>query len=143
MTRVRSPWPPERAFAYMADLRNFAEWDPGVKASRQVEGEGPKLGSSYDVTVAGVGRDLTLRYELNEFVEGKQFVATAESSTLTSVDTVSVVAEGDGSIVTYDAELTLNGILSLGDIFLRLAFRRIGDRAAAGMRKALEGEDAG
>ena len=111
MTRVRSPWPPERAFAYMADLRNFAEWDPGVKASRQVE--------------------------------GKQFVATAESSTLTSVDTVSVVAEGDGSIVTYDAELTLNGILSLGDIFLRLAFRRIGDRAAAGMRKALEGEDAG
>lgn len=143
VTRVRTPWPTEKAFAYMADLRNFAEWDPGVNASVQVEGNSPSLGATYDVTVASIGRDLTLRYELTQYVDGERLTATAKSSTLTSVDTVEVAPEGDGSIVTYDAELTLNGILSVGDVFLRLAFGRIGDRAAAGMRTALAGEDAG
>jgi len=28
---VRSPKPADEAFAYMADLSNFAEWDPGVE----------------------------------------------------------------------------------------------------------------
>ena len=31
VTTVRTSWAPEVAFGYMADLRNFAEWDPGVR----------------------------------------------------------------------------------------------------------------
>ena len=34
MTRVRTDMAPSEAFAYMADLRNFAEWDPGVTSRR-------------------------------------------------------------------------------------------------------------
>ena len=33
VTKVRTPRSVEDAFAYMADLRNFAEWDPGVTAA--------------------------------------------------------------------------------------------------------------
>jgi len=44
-------------------------------------------------------------------------------------------------VVTYDAILTLRGPLGLFDPLLRLAFGRIGDRAAAGMRKALRGTE--
>lgn len=61
---------------------------------------------------------------------------------LTSDDTVIVEADGEGSIVTYDAELRLNGLLRFGDIGLRLVFGGIGDRAAAGMRRVLDGTDA-
>ena len=39
--------------------------------------------------------------------------------------------------MTYDATLTLNRPLGLFDPLLRLAFRRIGDRAAAGLKRVL------
>ena len=51
----------------------------------------------------------------------------------------SVEASGDGSLVTYDADLQLRGVLRIGDPLLALGFGRIGDRAAAGLRDALEG----
>lgn len=34
-TKLRTPLSAEQAFAYMADLRNFAEWDPGVRRVTQ------------------------------------------------------------------------------------------------------------
>ena len=37
VTTVRTPRPPAEAFAYLADLGNFAEWDPGVTAALLVE----------------------------------------------------------------------------------------------------------
>ena len=67
-------------------------------------------------------------------------MARAESRLLTSLDTITVVGDGTGSIVTYDAELTLNGLLGLTDPILGLAFKRIGDRAATGLIEALDGE---
>ena len=50
--------------------------------------------------------------------------------------------EGTGSVVAYDAELRLNGPLAILDLGLRLVFGRIGDRAAAGLRRSLRGEHA-
>ena len=44
--------------------------------------------------------------------------------------------------MTYDADLRLNGLLRIGDLGLRLVFDRIGDRAAAGLRRVLEGRRA-
>jgi len=35
----------EDAFTYMSDLRNFAEWDRGIKKVVQVKGDGPGLGA--------------------------------------------------------------------------------------------------
>ena len=124
----------------MADLRNFAEWDPGVTGVEQVEGEGGGADSVFDVTVKAVPRPLTLRYRTLDHQAPDRVLVRAESKMLTSVDEVVVEADGGGSIVTYDAELTLNGALRLLDPALGLVFGGIGDRAAAGMRKALEGE---
>jgi hypothetical protein len=49
--------------------------------------------------------------------------------------------EGDTRIVTYDAELQLKSVLKVADPLLGLAFRRIGDRAAVGLRRVLEGTE--
>ncbi len=43
-------------------------------------------------------------------------------------------------VVTYDAELKLNGLLGLADPLLGLSFNRIGDRAATGLVRALDGK---
>lgn len=140
VTTVRTGMTPQEAFAYLADLRNFAEWDPGVKAVRQVEGSGGGPGAVFDVTVAGVGRDLTLRYVTEEHDAPHNLLVVARSAIFTSIDRITVEPDGTGSVVTYDADLRLNGVLRLGDLGLRLVFGVIGDRAAAGLRRALDGQ---
>ena len=120
--------------------------DPVVELLR---GDEPELGAQYDVTVKSVGRPLVLRYELTAFEAPRLLVARAESRWLTSLDRITITpddgadeAEDDNdsrSIVTYDAELTLNGPLGLADPLLAKGFTGIGDRAAAGLIRALDG----
>ena len=145
VTSVRSPLSPEAAFAYMADLRHFAEWDPGVRAVEQVVGDGGADGAEFAVTVAGPGRDLLLRYKITEFHPSHELVAVATTKTLRSTDRITVRAAGndpaEGSVVTYDADLRLLGALKFFDLGLRLVFGRIGDRAAAGLRRVLDGTE--
>ena len=137
VTTVRSAKTPREAFAYMADLRNFAEWDPGVKAVRQVEGSGGGPDAVFDVTVVAPGPDLTLRYVTEEHDAPRNLLVVARSSVFTSIDRITVEPDGTGSVITYDADLRLNGVLRVGDLGLRLVFGQIGDRAAAGLRRVL------
>ncbi len=58
LVRIRSPKSPAEAFAYMANLTNFAEWDPGVTRVEQMKGEGPGQSAEYDVTVKGLRVDV-------------------------------------------------------------------------------------
>lgn len=140
ITKVRTDRPADEVFPYLADLRNFAEWDPGVRRVAQVEGDGAGPDAVFDVTVAGVGRDLTLRYRTVEYAPPRSLLVLAESTLFTSEDRITVEAEDGGCVVTYDADLRLNGVLRLADPGLRLVFGRIGDRAAAGLRQALDGQ---
>jgi carbon monoxide dehydrogenase subunit G len=135
VTKVRTALSPQDAFAYMADLRNFAEWDPGVKKVVQVTGNGGGPATSFDVTVSGT----TLRYVTREFQAPVNLLVVAESGTLVSTDRVTVEAVEGGSVVIYDADLRLKGVLRLADPLLKLAFGRIGGRAASGLRTALAG----
>jgi len=133
--RIRTDWPVEESFAYLADLTNFADWDPGVASSVQVVGDGPAVGSEYDVEASGS----TLRYIVDVYDAPHRVRAHARNRWLTSVDTITVAAAGLGSVVTYDADLRLHGILRLGDPLLMAIFHRIGDRAADGLRQRLHG----
>jgi hypothetical protein len=140
VVHVRSPKPPGESFAYMADLSNFVEWDPGVVEVEQTEGDGAGPEAVFDVVVKGFRGPLTLHYRTTDYDPPTSVVARAESRRLTSLDTITVRGDGTGSVVTYDAELKLNGILGLADPLLRLSFKRIGDRAAEGLIRALDGE---
>ena len=137
VTTVRSAKTPQEAFAYMADLGNFVEWDPGVKAVRQVEGSGGGPDAVFEVTVVAPGPDLTLRYVTEEHDAPHNLLVVARSMVFTSIDRITVEPDGTGSLVTYDADLRLNGVLRVGDLGLRLVFGQIGDRAAAGLRRVL------
>jgi carbon monoxide dehydrogenase subunit G len=139
-TTVRTSLSEDAAFAYMADLRNFEQWDPGVQRATQVEGDGGGPGASFDVTVDAPGKGLTLRYETIEYDAPTTVVVRAASTLFTSLDRIEVEPDGDGALVTYDAELTLNGPLRLFDLALRPIFDRIGGRADAGLQRALDGE---
>ena len=141
-TSVRTSWSATQAFEYLSDLEHFADWDPGVKRSVQVLGSGAGLGSAYDVTVAGAGRDITMRYETVAFEPSRRIEVRAETATLLSVDVMTFVEDATGCVATYDADLSLKGPLRLVNPVLGLVFNRIGDRAAVGLRRALEGTTA-
>lgn len=138
VTTVRTQMSPAEAFEYMADLRNFAEWDPGVKKVVQVTGDGGGAGAEFDVTVSGT----TLRYRTEVHHPTNELLVVAKSRMLTSTDKVTIVSDHGATLVTYDAELRLNSVLGLADPLLKPAFKRIGDRAAAGLRRVLDGTDA-
>ena len=66
-------------------------------------------------------------------------MAEAHTTFFRSYDIIEVSERSDGCDVTYDATLELNGILGIADFGLRLFFDKIGDKAAAGMVKVLDG----
>ena len=139
-TTVRTDRSPEDAFTFMSDLRNFENWDPGVESATQVVGEGGGPDSTFDVVVAAPGKGLTLRYVTTEYEAPRRVIVRAESKLFTSLDRIDVEPDGTGSLVTYDAELTLNGPLGWFDLALRPIFDRIGGRADHGLQQALDGD---
>lgn len=139
-TTIRTDRSADDAFAFMSNLRNFQDWDPGVKEATQVVGDGGGPEAEFDVVVDAPGKGMTLRYVTTEYQAPKRVVVRAESSLLTSLDRIDVAADGTGSRVTYDAELTLNGPLRVLDIALKPLFDRIARRADQGLQHALDGQ---
>ncbi len=139
VTSVATPMSAASAFAYMADVTHFVEWDPGVKRAVRVAGDGAGVGTAYDLTVQAGGTTV-MRYEVKEYAPPRRILLVSRTTFLTSVDEIRVQESGSGCIVTYDAKLTLNGLLGVFDPLLRLAFRLIGDRAASGLRRVLSGK---
>jgi carbon monoxide dehydrogenase subunit G len=139
-TSIRTPLPSAEAFEYMADLRNFEEWDPGVQRVTQITGDGAGPGATFDVVVDAPGGGMTLRYETTDFDDARRVVVEARSRMFTSIDQIDVTDDGGSTVVTYDAALELNGVLKVFDVILRPVFARIGGRAEGGLLRVLEGQ---
>ena len=136
-TTVSSTLSAQEAFRFMANFENVASWDPGVtEASSKDEGD-VAIGTSFTVVSKFLGLKTPLVYRVVEFEPESRIRLVAETATLRSDDEIIVSALGEGSSVTYNADLNLRGALRLADRLLGLAFRTIGDRARDGLRKAL------
>lgn len=140
-TTQTTGWDPDTAFAWMADLRHLAVWDPSIRSSDQVVGDGPGPGAEYDVTVHAAGGDRTMRYRIEEWEpEARRLLAVSETPVLTSYDRISVeTVEGHDhpTAVTYDADLVMKGPAKVADPLVALGFDRMGDQAAAGLADVL------
>jgi len=138
-TTQTTGWDADTAFAWMADLRHLADWDPSIESSAQVEGDGPGPGAEYDVSVQAAGGVRTMRYRVEEFEPAeRRLLAVSETPVLTSYDRISVEAVGEGGVaVTYDADLVMTGPAKLADPVVALGFRKMGDEAAAGLADVL------
>lgn len=138
-TSIHSSKSADEAFAYMSDLRNFDEWDPGTVSAVQAVGSEPGLGAEYDLSVKGPVGNLAFRYVTTGFDRPRRFVVKGTNRFFTSIDTITVESNGSGSIVEYHAELLLNGPLAVFDKLLGKGFQGPGDKAAAGLERVLDG----
>jgi hypothetical protein len=141
--RIRSPKKPSEVFDYLADLRNFAQWDPGVTRARQLEGSGGGPDAVFEVSVKALVGTLELRYETVSYIAPESVRVVAKSAKFTSDDTISVTADPAGCVVTYDAQLHFNGRLGSLDFAHRPLFNRIARKAGEGLVRTLDGERLG
>lgn len=134
---VRSAWSVDRTFEYMADLRNFEHWDPGVKAVHQSNGAGASADATFVVTVGGVLRDIVLTYETIEYRPPQRVSVRARNGVLESLDEIDVQAVEGGCEVTYQAALNFRGLWRPLNPLLGLVLKRIVERAANGLREVV------
>lgn len=135
---VEAELPPGRAFEYLSDFSTTEEWDPGVVRAERVD-EGPVgEGSEFHVVASFLGRDSALTYRVVEFAPPAAVTLRGENATVVSLDRITFERRrGGGTTITYDADLRLKSVLRILDPMLALVFRRVGDRALAGLRRTL------
>jgi len=139
-TSFSSPTPAEAAFDYLSRFSSAAGWDPGVVEARDLTADPVGLGSAFEIVSSFLGRKVSLRYEIVEFDAPRRVVLQAENSSIRSTDTISIEPGGDGStLVSYDAVLEPRGLAIAMTPLFAVLFRRIGDRAADGLRVSVDG----
>jgi hypothetical protein len=141
---VTAPGSPTEVFEYLADFSSTAEWDPGVSEAWRLTGEPLRSGARFHVVAGFLGRRVALEYRTVQIDPPRLVVLRAETAALTSEDTIVVrPLPGGGAEVAYEATLRPRGALRLADPLLGLLFRRIGNRAKAGLAAHLAGRARG
>lgn len=139
VTSIDSPRDPDDLFAYLSDFSNAKEWDPGVVDATR-DGTGPvAVGSEFRLVAKFMGRETPLTYVVTVLDPPRSVTFRGENASVVSLDTITFEPHGEGTRVTYDADLKLKGPARLADPFLKLVFKRIGDAAAAGLQEHLHG----
>jgi len=134
---VTTPRPRPQAFAYVADFTKVAEWDPGIRSSVRVAGDGG-VGTRYEVGATFAGRVVPMTYEVIEHAVPSRIVLRGLAATVEAVDTISFedLATG-GTRVTYQADFTLKGGLRRFAFLMKPLFTRLGRKAIGGLGEAL------
>ena len=137
---ITTPLPIGTVFAYLADFSNAPEWDPGTTSSEPRTGLGPRVGQMYDLVVTWGSRTLDMTYEITALEVDRHIVLEGTGSTTKAVDTMTFSPNVDGgTIVTYEADIRLRGLLKLAEPFLGKKFVELGDEAERGLITALAG----
>jgi carbon monoxide dehydrogenase subunit G len=129
---------PDEAYRYVADFTTVTEWDPGMAESRLVGGEAGSAGAVYDVVALFRGSRVPFRYRIAEAEPGRRLRFEGEGAKARSTDEIVFAPAGDGTRLTYRAELTMKGIYRLAEPFLGGTFDAMGRKAMAGLKTRLD-----
>ena len=128
--------PLDAVFGYLPDFTTTTDWDPGTVTTVRRHGNGG-VGTTYLNTSTFLGRTTQLTYVVDELVDQELIRLRGENKTVIAVDTMTFRPVASGTEVTYTAEFTFKGPSRIAAPLLKPAFKRLGNRAEAGMRKAL------
>lgn len=124
------------AFHYVGDFGNVDRWDPGVaSASKATAGEA-SVGTAYDVVLSG-GREMKMTYVITEHEPGRKIVLKGTGARVAAIDVIDFVDEGEGTLITYTADLSLTGVARFVEPLMRGRFAKIGEQAGIGLRRWL------
>ena len=131
---------PGEVFAYLSDFTTTTEWDPGTVRTTLDTGTGG-VGTRYRNVSRFMGRQTELTYEVTEHEAPTRLQLRGENRTVVAHDTITLTpSSGGGTQVTYRARFVFKGVARLIAPLTATAFRRLGDRAAVGLRSALDAQ---
>jgi Polyketide cyclase / dehydrase and lipid transport len=128
--------PLKAVFDYLSDFTTTTDWDPGTVITMREHGNGG-VGTTYVNTSRFLGRTTWLTYLVEELADQQLIRLRGENKTVIAVDTMTFRSVDAGTEVTYTAELTFKGPSRFIAPLLKPAFERLGNKAEAGMREAL------
>lgn len=134
---VTTDWTPEQAFAYLADARNFAEWDPGTERSTLENAATPGPGATYAVQVHVGPPTITLHYLTVRHEPPHRVTLRAVHPTMELVDDITVDVVDGVTTVTYDATVGLRGVARVLGPLIDRGFRKTAEKGANGLRARL------
>jgi carbon monoxide dehydrogenase subunit G len=94
-------------------------------------------GTEFRLLASFLGRKIPLTYRVVEYDPPSAVTFRGESSTVVSLDRITFEPSERGTRITYDADLALKGPFKLAGPLLGVAFKRVGARALAGLRKTV------
>ncbi len=134
---IDTPREREDVFAYISDFSSTQEWDPGVVEAERCSEAAVGEGTEFRLVAEFLGRKTPITYRIVEYDPPRAVTFRGENASVISNDRITFEALGEGTRITYDAELLLKGPLRLADPLLGLVFHRVGDRALAGLKHKL------
>ncbi|MDQ2676213.1 MAG: SRPBCC family protein [Actinomycetota bacterium] len=132
--------PAEEVYDYMADFTSVEKWDDTVTEAKRIGNQPPGKGARFSVTVKLAGRENTLEYETIEAERPSRLLLRADTGSVVSLDEITVREVAAGTELVYDARLEPKGLVKVADPVLSLLFKRLGDNAAKGLARELDGE---
>jgi len=129
--------PVDDVFRYVADFSHAAEWDPGIAESRALTDGPVRKGSEFEVVAVFRGSRQTFHYVVTELEQDRRVVLEGDGAKASSIDTVTFDAAGEGTRLTYEADLRLKGARRVAEPFLRGTMERMGDDALSGLKSVL------
>ena len=127
---------PRLVINYLTDFAHAEEWDPGTERCTRNDAGPIIVGSSWHNVskVAGVQTELT--YTLRELSDDRLvFVGVNDSAT--STDTISVRPSGEGSTLTYRADIEMHGLSRFAAPAIKLVFEKVAHDTEAQMTEVL------
>lgn len=128
--------PPERVIEYLKDFVHATEWDPGTEECTQTTPGPVAVGTQWHnkSKIAGVSTELT--YTLEKLADDT-LVFVGRNDTATSTDTITVVPQGGGSEITYEAVIEMKGAAKVASPLVKLVFEKIGSDTEDDMTKVI------
>lgn len=136
--QINTALPLDRAFAFIADFANAAQWDPGVATSER-SGTGPVgVGARYRLGVRLRGKVSPMDYVITGFEPSRRVVVTGTGSGVEAVDDIRFEATETGTRIDYMADIRLKGLMRLAAPFAGGAYAKVARDARDGMQRTLD-----
>jgi len=128
--------PPAEVIDYLKDFANAVEWDPGTQSCTQ-NGSGPvAVGTTWHNVSKVAGFTTELEYELTELTD-RGLVFVGRNKGATSTDTISVLPVGEGSEVTYRADIDMHGVSAVATPVMKVVLERLGNETEEQLQQVL------
>jgi uncharacterized protein YndB with AHSA1/START domain len=126
--------------AYAADPKTAPEWYQNIVASVLRTPTPLAVGSEVDFTARFMGKTLSYRYRVEEFVPGERLIMSTAQGPFPMRTTYAWADAPDGTLMTLRNEGGPKGIAALADPFMALMVRRTTAKELERLKAILESE---